>query len=169
VGPNLRLRLLTSTDPGHSLVSVQELIRIANGLVHDKSALDPTPPPPPCPTLVSYRAATLPPGYRAGTVKPIQDGSLLLTYVKGTGTSRVTITVVLTCQAVIANPPSKGRDPVSINGKRGWLTRPGQRPVQVIWKEGPVEFWIIVGAGGPDEPQPSRDDVLAVARSLRPR
>ncbi len=167
--PNLALDLMTASDVNDrsKLLTVAELVRIANGLVHEKTRAEPTVPPATCPGLMSYRARTLPPGYRPGRVIAGGQDNLTLTYVKGTGTRSVTVTVVLTCKAVIADDPAKGRDRVTVHGKEAYVTRSGTEPVQVLWKEGPVEFWVIVGAEGPDEPQPTRTDVLTLAAGLR--
>ena len=168
--PDLRLSLITSTDPGDTLVSTPELVRVATGLTHEPAGADPSPPPSSCPTLTSYRPATLPPGYRPGPTRPGRPDddspSLILTYLKGTGADQVTLLVNMACEVVIDETAVKRGEPVAINGKTGYLR--AAPPVQVVWKEGPVEFWIIVGAETESGAQPTRAEVLAVARSLRP-
>jgi hypothetical protein len=168
--PGLSMSLITSTDPGDTLVSDAELVRIAAGLTQEATGADPSPPPSACPTLTSYRPAALPPGYRPGPTRPgPPEGapSLVLTYLKGTGADQVTLLVNMACEVVLDETAIKRGEKVAINGKTGYLT-PGARPVQVTWEEGPVEFWIIVGAESGTGAQPTLAEVLAVARSLRP-
>ncbi len=172
--PELTLSLMTSSGQGADdrtgLLSVAELVRVAEGLRQEKVTADPTPPPPPCPGLGSYRARTLPPGYRAVKVVPDGDDSLRLTFAKGNGKDTVHVIAELVCELIVGEDPARGAEPVTVQGKQAWLN---EEASQVMWQEGPNDFWVIVGLHHPERneipnaPRPTREEVLAFAEGLR--